>query len=126
MLAAWSIMVCSEVRMTRAEAARTILIVGAVAALSHTASVHAALYKCTGADGKVAYQDAPCPTSASEQALTAKAPAPPAATPKKTPAGGKTASASKSETVAGAKAKDPAATSYPTPDAKKSAAPPSK
>jgi hypothetical protein len=72
--------------MTSAAIARAVVLAGV--AVSYGSCVQAALYKCTTADGKVAYQDAPCPSSASEQALKAKAP-PPA--PAKAAAGGKPA-----------------------------------
>ena len=138
MLAAGSI---TRISIARAKVTRTALIVGMVAAVAHASCAQAAVYKCTGADGKVAYQDAPCPANASEHALQAKAPPPPTAAAKKTPAGSHTASRSSVDaaTVAkakkaadgkvapeGGKAKDPAAASQPAPDATKSAAPPSK
>ena len=110
------------------------LIAGIAAAVSYASCAQAALYKCTGADGKVAYQDAPCPTNASELTLKAKTPPPPAAAAKTAPAGGKTASTSKVDTATAAKAaktsegktKDPAPASKPLPDATKSPAPPGK
>ena len=74
--------------MTSAAIARAAVLAGM--AFSYVSCVQAALYKCTTADGKVAYQDAPCPSSASEQALKAKAP-PPAPAPAKAAAGGKPA-----------------------------------
>ena len=138
MLAAGSI---TRISIAGAKVTNTALIVGIVAAVAHASCVQAAVYKCTGADGKVAYQDAPCPANASEQALKAKAPPPPAAATKKAPTGSHTASTSNVDaaTVAkakkaadgkvapeGGKTKDPAAATQPTPDATKSAAPPSK
>lgn len=72
--------------MITAAIARTALLAGTVAVVSYASSVGAAVYKCTGADGKVAYQDAPCPASTSEQALKAKTP-PPAPAPQKAAAG---------------------------------------
>ena len=75
--------------MTSAAIARAAVFAGM--AFSYASCVQAALYKCTTADGKVAYQDAPCPSSASEQALKAKAP-PPAPAPAKAAAAGKPAS----------------------------------
>ncbi len=76
--------------MTSAATARIVLLAGISAAASYAPGLHAALYKCTGADGKIAYQDAPCPSSASEQALKAKA-ATPAPSPGKSAAAGKAA-----------------------------------
>jgi hypothetical protein len=134
----------SEESITGAEVVRTALIVGLSAALAHASPVQAALYKCTGADGKVAYQDAPCPANASEQALKAKAPPPPpspAAAARKVPAGSHTAAASKVDAATVAKSKKtadgkvapeaartkyPASAAPPAPDAAKPAAPPGK
>jgi len=88
--------------MTSAAIARIALLAGMSAAGSYAPGVEAALYKCTGADGKVAYQDAPCPSSASEQALKAKAP-PPAPAPQKAAAGGKPAPKPAHDAAANAK-----------------------
>ncbi len=73
--------------MTSAAIAKTALLAGVAVAVSYASCVEAALYKCTGADGKVAYQDSPCPASASEQALKAKAPPPPGPAKKAAAAG---------------------------------------
>ena len=119
---------------------KTALIAGAVATVVYASCIEAAVYKCTGADGKVAYQDAPCPTNASEQAIKAKAPPPPAATAKKASSGNKTTSTSKVDQATAAKAKsvevrvapdaakakDRAPVSPPAPDAAKSTTAPGK
>ncbi len=88
--------------MTSVAIARIALLAGMAAAGSYASAVAAALYKCTGADGKVAYQDAPCPLSASEQALKAKAP-PPAPAPQKSAAAGKPAPKPPHDATANAK-----------------------
>jgi hypothetical protein len=45
-----------------------LLLAFAIALSGATAS--AQLFKCTGADGKVAYQDSPCPTTAAQKQMT--------------------------------------------------------
>jgi hypothetical protein len=64
----------------RAHPAKTTLMAGVAVACACAFSAQGATYKCTTPEGKVAYQDSPCPSGATEKSLKlAVPPAPPAA-----------------------------------------------
>jgi hypothetical protein len=53
------------------EVARRSLLLGIVAAVTYASCVQGAMYKCTMPEGKIAYQDSPCPSGSSEQSIRA-------------------------------------------------------
>ena len=59
----------------------------ALSLLAATAPLQAAVYQCTDANGKTAYQGQPCPQSVTKQVVLEKSSAPTATTQKKTVTG---------------------------------------
>ena len=68
----------------RAEVAKMTLLASMVVTFSYAPSVQSAMYKCTTPEGKVAYQDSPCPLGSTEKSLKV-APSPPVSTQKQPP-----------------------------------------
>jgi hypothetical protein len=69
----------------RAHPAQTTLMVGIASVLACMSSAQGATYKCTTPEGKVAYQDAPCPSGATEKSLKLAVSPPSASTAKSPP-----------------------------------------